>query len=87
MSFCKNLHAKCYVNKKECTITSLNRISDEIRISLEKISKEPNGNQGSEETESSKLTTSKLARKMSLKTDEEVKGTIAIANTASVIAL
>ena len=72
-SFCKNLHAKCYLNENECIITSLNlyefsqvnnnemgvlinrnedsklyadtyeeaqriiRISDEVRMSLEKI--------------------------------------------------
>jgi phosphatidylserine/phosphatidylglycerophosphate/cardiolipin synthase-like enzyme len=75
-SFCKNLHAKCYLNEENCIITSLNlyefsqvnnnemgiavsrtddselyreayeeaqriiRISDEVRISLEKISSE-----------------------------------------------
>lgn len=108
-SFCKNLHAKCYINEETCIITSLNlyefsqvnnnemgvflsrsddndlykeayeeaqriiRISDEIRISLEKISKELNGKEGNEEAESSsKLTTSKLAKKMALKTDELV---------------
>ncbi|WP_201512277.1 phospholipase D family protein [Psychrobacter alimentarius] len=73
-SFCKNLHAKCYLNENECIITSLNlyefsqvnnnemgvliysnddaklyadtyeeaqriiRISDEVRMSLEKVS-------------------------------------------------
>ena len=76
-SFCKNLHAKCYLNENECIITSLNlyefsqvnnnemgvliyrnedaklyadtyeeaqriiRISDEVRMSLEKVT-EPN---------------------------------------------
>jgi phosphatidylserine/phosphatidylglycerophosphate/cardiolipin synthase-like enzyme len=74
-SFCKNLHAKCYLNEETCIITSLNlyefsqvnnnemgialsrsedselyreayeeaqriiRISDEVRMSLEKVSK------------------------------------------------
>lgn len=78
-SFCKNLHAKCYLNENECIITSLNlyefsqvnnnemgvliyrnedaklyadtyeeaqriiRISDEVRMSLEKVI-EPNDN-------------------------------------------
>ncbi len=77
-SFCKNLHAKCYLNENECIITSLNlyefsqvnnnemgvliyrnedaklyadtydeaqriiRISDEVRMSLEKISEADN---------------------------------------------
>ncbi len=77
-SFCKNLHAKCYLNENECIITSLNlyefsqvnnnemgvliyrnddaklyadtyeeaqriiRISDEVRMSLEKISESDN---------------------------------------------
>lgn len=77
-SFCKNLHAKCYLNENECIITSLNlyefsqvnnnemgvliyrnddaklyadtyeeaqriiRISDEVRMSLEKVSESDN---------------------------------------------
>ena len=76
-SFCKNLHAKCYMNEEMCIVTSLNlyefsqinnnemgilirraedsqlykdayeeaqriiRISDEVRISLERVSSEP----------------------------------------------
>src|SRR5690606_15940224 len=76
-SFCKNLHAKCYMNEELCIVTSLNlyefsqvnnnemgilirrsedgelykdvaeeaqriiRISDEVRISLERVSSEP----------------------------------------------
>jgi len=76
-SFCKNLHAKCYMNEEMCIVTSLNlyefsqvnnnemgilirrgedaqlykdaydeaqriiRISEEIRVSLERISSEP----------------------------------------------
>jgi hypothetical protein len=108
-SFCKNLHAKCYLNEEACIITSLNlyefsqinnnemgvllsrgddndlykeayeeaqriiRVSDEIRISLEKVSKESEDKQdSSKKTENSKLTTSKLANKMALKTDELV---------------
>ncbi len=77
-SFCKNLHAKCYLNENECIITSLNlyefsqvnnnemgvliyrnedaklyadtyeeaqriiRISDEVRMSLEKVTESDN---------------------------------------------
>lgn len=80
-SFCKNLHAKCYLNENECIITSLNlyefsqvnnnemgvlinrnedsklyadtyeeaqriiRISDEVRMSLEKIAPSETTNQ------------------------------------------
>ena len=104
-SFCKNLHAKCYMNEEICIITSLNlyefsqinnnemgvlirrgedielyqdayaeaqriiRISEEVRISLERVAIEPeqktktNGSTG-------KLTSSKLAQKLGLKTDE-----------------
>lgn len=78
-SFCKNLHAKCYLNENECIITSLNlyefsqvnnnemgvliyrnedaklyadtyeeaqriiRISDEVRMSLEKVTESDGG--------------------------------------------
>ena len=108
-SFCKNLHAKCYINESSCIITSLNlyefsqvnnnemgvhicrdddpemykdtyeeaqriiRISDEVRISLEKIE---NKNQSTgtstkpEKYDSSKLTSSKLASKLNLKTTQ-----------------
>ena len=117
-SFCKNLHAKCYLNEENCIITSLNlyefsqvnnnemgvvvsrsddaelykdayeeaqriiRVSDEVRISLEKISKkEENLSGNNEETKSvtdkssntTKLTTSKLASKLKKKTDELIK--------------
>jgi len=112
-SFCKNLHAKCYLNEESCIITSLNlyefsqvnnnemgvhisrsddsemykdayeeaqriiRISDEIRISLEKVEK-PSSDQlaASEEpakVEHAKLTTSKLAIKLGLKTPELIE--------------
>lgn len=107
-SFCKNLHAKCYLNEEACIITSLNlyefsqvnnnemgiavsrtddaelykdayeeaqriiRISDEVRISLEKIipkeetpENDPNGKESN-----TKLTTSKLAKKLGKSTDE-----------------
>jgi len=115
-SFCKNLHAKCYLNEELCIVTSLNlyefsqvnnnemgilirrgedadlyrdayeeaqriiRISDEVRISMERV---PSSEESPEELESttasdaegeagdgSKLTSSKLARKLGLKTQD-----------------
>jgi phosphatidylserine/phosphatidylglycerophosphate/cardiolipin synthase-like enzyme len=109
-SFCKNLHAKCYMNENMCIVTSLNlyefsqvnnnemgiliqrtedgqlykdaydeaqriiRISDEVRISLERVATEPDGSgdderkdAGSEST-TEKLTTSKIAQRFGLKT-------------------
>lgn len=111
-SFCKNLHAKCYLNEDQAIITSLNlyefsqinnnemgilikkdadnelykdtfeeaqrliRISDEIRISLEKIQNNTSNiiadtqSNNPEETGYSKITTSKLATKLGLKTNE-----------------
>lgn len=123
-SFCKNLHAKCYLNEELCIITSLNlyefsqvnnnemgilirrsddaalykeayeeaqriiRISDEVRISLERVAAptEPavSGSEtaqrddgisestavGDEGKQSGKLTSSKLAQKLGLKTQE-----------------
>lgn len=116
-SFCKNLHAKCYLNEELCIVTSLNlyefsqvnnnemgilirrsddpelyrdayeeaqriiRISDEVRISLERVAnidvpaeKQPeSGSQGEAEGEAGevgKLPSSKLARKLGLKTNE-----------------
>ena len=113
-SFCKNLHAKCYMNEEMCIITSLNlyefsqvnnnemgiliqrsddgqlykdayeeaqriiRISDEVRISLERVASsdpEPAATPAAEasgtDSESSagdKLPSSKLAQKFGLKT-------------------
>ena len=109
-SFCKNLHAKCYMNEEMCIVTSLNlyefsqvnnnemgiliqrsednqlykdayeeaqriiRISDEVRISLERVTSEPevispDADKGTEiEVVGEKLTTSKLAQKLGLKT-------------------
>lgn len=101
-SFCKNLHAKCYLNEQLCIVTSLNlyefsqvnnnemgvlfnrsedsdlyreayeesqriiRISEEVRISLERVqAKEPDDS--AEEESGSKITTSKLAAKHGLK--------------------
>ncbi len=104
-SFCKNLHAKCYLNEENCIITSLNlyefsqvnnnemgilidrqsdtdlyrdayeeaqriiRISDEVRISLEVVAKD---SEPTSETDDSvnKLTSSKMAQKLGLKTPE-----------------
>lgn len=107
-SFCKNLHAKCYLNEELCIITSLNlyefsqinnnemgvlirrsddaelykdayeeaqriiRISDEVRISLERVATEPENKHESEES-SDKLTSSKLAQKLGMKTNEFVE--------------
>lgn len=108
-SFCKNLHAKCYMNEELCIITSLNlyefsqinnnemgvlirrsddvelykdayeeaqriiRISDEVRISLERVTNEPDKLENKPETEESsfgKLTSSKLALKLGIKTND-----------------
>lgn len=112
-SFCKNLHAKCYLNEEACIITSLNlyefsqinnnemgvfvsrqddtelykgayeeaqriiRVSDEIRMSLEKVAKEPEQKLEAEEPTEGKLTTSKLAQKLGLKTAEFTENLIA----------
>lgn len=111
-SFCKNLHAKCYLNEDSCIITSLNlyefsqinnnemgiliereednelyretfeeaqrliRISDEVRISLEKIEENNLPSNTKSVTSSNtpkgfeKVTTSKLAQKLGIKTNE-----------------
>ncbi|WP_016957385.1 phospholipase D family protein [Catenovulum agarivorans] len=111
-SFCKNLHAKCYINEESCIITSLNlyefsqvnnnemgifvsraddeeiyrdavdeaqriiRISDEIRISLEKVKPSEelaNAVEKTEQTEepaADKLSSSKLAKQLGLKTGD-----------------
>ncbi|KAF0188445.1 MAG: hypothetical protein FD168_1807 [Desulfobulbaceae bacterium] len=104
-SFCRNLHAKCYLNEELCIITSLNlyefsqvnnnemgvlirrsedpdlykdayeeaqriiRISDEVRISLERVTSEPERKPDVEES-TEKLTSSKLAQKLGMKTNE-----------------
>ncbi|MDO4705795.1 MAG: phospholipase D family protein [Comamonadaceae bacterium] len=107
-SFCKNLHAKCYLNEENCIVTSLNlyefsqvnnnemgvlfrksedhelyrdayeeaqriiRISEEVRISMERVPAHEadagGGAEDEEETASSKLTSSRLAAKHKLKT-------------------
>lgn len=104
-SFCKNLHAKCYLNEELCIITSLNlyefsqinnnemgvlicrsddaelykdayeeaqriiRISDEVRISLERVASKIESKTEVDELPE-KLTTSKLAQKLGMKTNE-----------------
>lgn len=104
-SFCKNLHAKCYLNEELCIITSLNlyefsqinnnemgvllrrsddaelykdayeeaqriiRISDEVRISLERVSNDEEIKSKPKEP-SGKITSSKLAQKLGMKTSE-----------------
>lgn len=112
-SFCKNLHAKCYLNEELCIVTSLNlyefsqvnnnemgilirrsedaelyrdayeeaqriiRISDEIRISMERVPVATDDKTEEAEQEAAhgdsapgKLTSSKLARKLGFKTSE-----------------
>ena len=109
-SYCKNLHAKCYLNEELCIITSLNlyefsqvnnnemgilirrsedpdlyrdayeeaqriiRISEEVRISLERIATPeeaaPEDQDQDAGEEGEKLTTSKLAKRLGLKTAE-----------------
>ncbi|MBE4466720.1 DNA repair protein [Vibrio parahaemolyticus] len=112
-SFCKNLHAKCYMNESSCIITSLNlyefsqvnnnemgifidrdvdadiykdsyeeaqriiRISDEVRISLEKVQaavlETVNNEESEPEQDKNKITSSKLAKKHKLKTEDFLK--------------
>ena len=108
-SFCKNLHAKCYMNEEMCIVTSLNlyefsqvnnnemgiliqrsedsqlykdayeeaqriiRISDEVRISLERVTSETetvskDDDKGADDAATDKLTSSKIGQKLGLKT-------------------
>lgn len=115
-SFCKNLHAKCYLNEELCIITSLNlyefsqvnnnemgvlirrgedadlykdayeeaqriiRISDEVRITLERVANAPDDKADTKddaEEASSKLTSSKLAQKLGMKTHELIDKLVA----------
>lgn len=105
-SFCKNLHAKCYINEEYCIVTSLNlyefsqvnnnemgvlisriedaelykdayeeaqriiRISDEVRITLEKVSQKDVSDEPESEENLEKIATSKLARKHKVSTQE-----------------
>jgi len=113
-SFCRNLHAKCYLNEELCIITSLNlyefsqvnnnemgvlvrrgddaelyrdayeeaqriiRISEEVRISLERISPEDEV-KAEDEDATSKLTSSKVAQRLGLKTPEFLERLVAAA--------
>ena len=108
-SFCRNLHAKCYLNEQFGIVSSLNlhelshaksneigvlisrdddhelfqslsdeadriiRISDEVRMSFEKVrrmSEENSPNAADEQEGAGKLSTSRLAKKLGLKTQE-----------------
>lgn len=108
-SYCKNLHAKCYLNEELCIITSLNlyefsqvnnnemgvlirrsedaelykeayeeaqriiRISDEVRISVETVERESEPTTETDEQSAGKLTTSKLAQKIGIKTSDFIE--------------
>jgi phosphatidylserine/phosphatidylglycerophosphate/cardiolipin synthase-like enzyme len=110
-SFCRNLHAKCYLNEELCIITSLNlyefsqvnnnemgvllrrsddaelyrdayeeaqriiRISDEVRISLERVATD--NDEKVEEEASTKLTSSKLAQRLGMRTAEFLERVVA----------
>lgn len=112
-SFCKHLHAKCYLNEESCIVTSLNlyefsqvnnnemgvlfsrsedadlyrdayeevqhiiRISDEVRISLERVPSK-DAEDSTEEESGSKLTSSKLAAKHGLKTAQLIERLVGI---------
>ena len=107
-SFCRNLHARCYLNQDLCIITSLNlhdfsqvnnnemgiliardddadlfqnavdeaqriiRVSDEVRMSFEKVKRvsEDNAPNDEEHEGVGKLSTSRLAKKLGLRTQE-----------------
>lgn len=104
-SFCKNLHAKCYLNEESCIISSLNlyefsqinnnemgillkkdedsdaysgayeeaqriiRISEEVKISLKRVTQEEKETSDSKNT-NVKLSTSKFATELKLTTSE-----------------
>lgn len=110
-SFCKNLHAKCYLSEELCIVTSLNlyefsqvnnnemgvlirrsedtelykdayeeaqriiRISDEVRITLERVANEIEKSEANNDADESvgKLTSSKLAQRCGLKTSEFIE--------------
>lgn len=108
-SFCKNLHAKCYLNEETCIITSLNlyefsqvnnnemgvainrsedgalyreayeeaqriiRISDEIRMSFEKVVKSSDRSETPSNVDNDggdKLSTSRFGKKLGLSTQD-----------------
>ncbi len=104
-SYCKNLHAKCYINEELCIITSLNlyefsqvnnnemgvlirraddtelyrdayeeaqriiRVSEEVSISLERVADDVES-KSTEDDKITKLTSSKLAQRLGMKTNE-----------------
>jgi phosphatidylserine/phosphatidylglycerophosphate/cardiolipin synthase-like enzyme len=103
-TFCRNLHAKCYMNEELCIVTSLNlyefsqvnnnemgilirrsedadlyrdaheeaqriiRISEEARITLERVTTQTESEKLEEDEPSAKLTSSKLGLRLKLKT-------------------
>jgi len=106
-SFCKNLHAKCYLNEEICIISSLNlyefsqvnnnemgvliersddsdlyrdayeeaqriiRISEEVRISLERVASNTEASEeDGDDEKTTKITSSKLGQRYKLKTPE-----------------
>jgi phosphatidylserine/phosphatidylglycerophosphate/cardiolipin synthase-like enzyme len=119
-SFCKNLHAKCYINEESCIITSMNlyefsqvnnnemgvffsrsddatlyresfeeaqriiRISDEVRMSLEKVTtpnvatEKPKESNKQAQNNDNKLTSSKIAKKHKMKTKEFIDKLVAL---------
>jgi phosphatidylserine/phosphatidylglycerophosphate/cardiolipin synthase-like enzyme len=119
-SYCKNLHAKCYMSEEMCIVTSLNlyefsqvnnnemgvlirrsddvelyqdaydeaqriiRISDEVRISLERVEKsaaadQPDAAQSEPDQDAAdKLSTSRLARKLGLKTSDVLERAVVL---------
>jgi phosphatidylserine/phosphatidylglycerophosphate/cardiolipin synthase-like enzyme len=114
-SFCKNLHAKCYLSEELCIVTSLNlyefsqvnnnemgvlirrsedaelykdayeeaqriiRISDEVRITLERVANEAEKSEANNDADESvgKITSSKLAQKCGMKTGEFIEKLVA----------
>ncbi len=117
-SFCKNLHAKCYMNEELCIISSLNlyefsqinnnemgvlirrsddadlykdayeeaqriiRISEEVRISLERVSNDEESTSDTDET-MGKITSSKLAQKLGIKTHDFIEKLVATGHLES----
>lgn len=111
-SFCKNLHAKCYINEQGCIITSLNlyefsqvnnnemgiyidraddgqmysdafeeaqriiRISEEIRISLEKITPVNADKENADQSKIEHLPSSKIAKSLNISTNEFIEALI-----------
>ncbi|HEV7280188.1 MAG TPA: phospholipase D family protein [Pirellulaceae bacterium] len=116
-SFCKNLHAKCYLNESRCIVTSLNlyefsqvnnnemgvlieregdgelfrdayeeaqrivRVSDEIRMSFEKVDKEDDEIELTAVDDASgkfqKLTSAKIAQKLGMRTGDLMEKLVA----------